>query len=103
MRYATKLAVILVLLAPLAACTKPATEEAASSSGVYAEPTRSSEAEKTEELERKAAEYKDRFAEIQASDMSAEEKAQAASELMNEQQRTIQEAEDGGDSAGDGD
>lgn len=47
------------------------------------------------ELEEKAAGYEERFKEIQESDMTADQKAQAAGELVDEQQQTIREAEDG--------
>jgi hypothetical protein len=78
-------------------CAKPAAKPAARSAEESAESTGAgaSEAGRTRELEDKATEYKDRFEEIQASDMTAEEKAQAASELVDEQQRTVREAEDG--------
>lgn len=101
-------ALLTVLLATgaSAAFTKPAsTAPAASSADSYSESSRADEAAKARELEQKAEEYKDRFAEIQSSDMSAEEKAQAASELIDEQQRAIQEAQDshdGGEPGGDG-
>ena len=67
--------------------------------GTSEAPAATSEAAKTRALEEKAAEYKDRYQEIQESAMTAEEKAQAASELVDEQQRTVREAEDG--AAGD--
>ncbi|MGE0641232.1 MAG: hypothetical protein AB7G12_01170 [Thermoanaerobaculia bacterium] len=103
MRIPTALVTLLVLTAPFAACTKPPAEESSTGSqGASSESSRVSEAARTDELEQKAAEYNDRFAEIQASDMSAEEKAQAVNDLMQEQQRTLQEAEDGGGSGGDG-
>ena len=47
------------------------------------------------ELDEKAAGYEERFREIQESDMTADQKAQAAGELVDEQQQTIREAEDG--------
>lgn len=90
------------LAAILGACSKPASREPArSTSEVSTEPSRSSEAAKTRELEAKAEDYKSRFEEIQASDMTAEQKAQAASELVDEQQRTVQGAESNSDSGGD--
>ena len=46
-------------------------------------------------------ENQDRFQEIQASDMTPEQKAQAASALVDEQQKAIQESDSSG-SSGDG-
>lgn len=90
------------LWALLAGCSKPAAEKPTSrSTESDSELTSTSGAQKTRELEHKADEYKGRFDEIQASDMTPEQKAQAAGELVQEQQRTIQEAQDGGDPAGD--
>ena len=74
-------------------CSKPAARSAEREA--TAAPEESREAETTRDLETKAAEYKDRFEEIRQSDMSADEKAQAVSELVDEQQRTVREAEDG--------
>jgi hypothetical protein len=94
------IAASLVGTALVAGCAKPASEAPpAGSSATNPEQAPTSEAEKTRELEEKAQGYQDRFQEIQASDMSAEEKARAASELVDEQQRTIQESE----STGEGD
>ncbi len=93
------IAMLLVLaLAAAAGCSKA--EKRVRESAAEAEPAPTSEAAKTRELEDKAAEYKDRYQQIQDSDMSAEQKAQAASELVDEQQRTIREAEDGAAGAG---
>ena len=72
-------------LGTVIACAKPAATPASSSS---------SESAQTRELEEKAAGYDDRFQDIQASDLSAEQKAQAVGELVDEQQRTIREAQD---------
>jgi hypothetical protein len=80
-------------------CAKPATT--ARETPATTESTRTSEAAKTRELEEKAAGYEERFKEIQESEMSADEKAQAAGELVDEQQRTVREAEDGGSNEGD--
>ena len=93
--------IVLVLVVALGAaggCSKA--EKRVRESAAEAEPAPTSEAAKTRELEDKAAEYKDRYQQIQDSDMSAEQKAQAASELVDEQQRTIREAEDGAAGAG---
>jgi hypothetical protein len=81
------------------ACAKPAAT--ARETPPASESTRTSEAAKTRELEEKAAGYEERFKEIQESEMSADEKAQAAGELVDEQQRTVREAEDGGSGESD--
>ena len=87
-------ATTIAFVAFLTACSKPVTEgPPAAAAGQPA-----SESEKTQALEEKAQGYKDRFDEIQASDMTAEEKAQAAQTLVDEQQRTIQEADSSGGS-----
>ncbi len=91
-------AALVVLALASAACSKPARQ--VRERPAEAESSAPSEAAKTRELEDKAAEYKDRYQEIQNSDMTAEEKAQAASELVDEQQRTVREAEDGPSGAG---
>lgn len=94
--------VLLVLaLGASAACSKPAKQVREKSP--EAESAATNEAAKTRELEDKAAAYKDRYQEIQDSDMTAEEKAQAAGELVDEQQRTVREAEDGPAAPADGD
>ena len=54
----------------------------------------SGEAAKTQALEQKADDYQARMQAIQSSDMSADEKAQAAGALVDEQQQTIQQAVD---------
>lgn len=82
------------LLVVLGACGKPLVE---SPPAAATDNASTGEAEKARELEEKAQGYKERFEEIQASDLSPEEKAQAASELVDEQQRTIQEADAEGD------
>lgn len=88
------------LLVVLGACGKPVVEGAPPAATDNAS---TGEAAKARELEEKAQGYKERFEEIQASDMSPEEKAQAASELVDEQQRTIREADDADSgSGGDG-
>lgn len=93
------IAVVLVLaLGSAAGCSKA--EKKVRESAAEAEPAATSEAAKTRELEDKAAEYRDRYQQIQDSDMTADQKAQAASELVDEQQRTIREAEDGPAGAG---
>lgn len=95
------IAVVLVLaLGSAAGCSKAEKKVRERAAEAEAEPAATSEAAKTRELEDKAAEYKDRYQQIQDSDMSAEQKAQAASELVDEQQRTIREAEDGAAGAG---
>ncbi|MEO7795032.1 MAG: hypothetical protein ABIV06_09690 [Thermoanaerobaculia bacterium] len=87
------LACIAMLLGSANGCSKPAGKVREAP----VEPaTTTSESTKTRELEEKAAGYEERFREIQASDATAEEKAQAAGELVDEQQRTAHEAEDGG-------
>ena len=87
-------AVLLVLaLGASAGCSKP--EKRVRENAAEPESTATSEAAKTRELEDKAAAYKDRYQEIQDSNMTADEKAQAAGELVDEQQRTVREAEDG--------
>ena len=92
------LAAVAALALAAAGCAKPAAKPAPKSVEERSEPAPEamSEAAKTRELEDKAAEYKDRYQEIQESDMTAEEKAQAAGDLVDEQQRTVREAEDGG-------
>src|SRR6187402_2472304 len=92
-------ALVIGSLVGAAGCAKPATTSRETPAAP--EPTRTNEAAKTRELEEKAAGYEERFKEIQASDMSADEKAQATGDLVDEQQRTVREAEDG--SAGEGD
>ena len=91
------LAVALVLtLAAVGGCSKPAAKAGERRAAPEAEsPGRAGNAAATRELEEKAAGYEERFKTIQASDMTAEEKAQAAGELVDEQQRTIRDAEDG--------
>jgi hypothetical protein len=81
----------------LAGCAKPAARSVEGAPPPASEPAGApgGEAAKSQELEQKAQEYQDRFAEIQASELSAEEKAAAASALVDEQQKTIQEAESG--------
>ena len=78
-------------------CAKPAAKPAARAGekAVEPEPAATSEAAKTRELEEKAAGYEERYKEIQGSDMTAEQKAQATGDLVDEQQRTVREAEDG--------
>jgi len=84
-------------------CTKPAASPGEKRVGTgsdssvepAATPSSSAESAKTRELEEKAAGYEERFKEIQESEMSAEQKAQAAGELVDEQQRTVREAQDG--------
>lgn len=100
MRTCAKVLAGLALAGLLASCAKPAAEEPGGrATESSAEPTSTSGAEKAQELEQKADEYRNRFDEIQASDMTPEQKAQAAGELVQEQQRTVQEAQDGADSA----
>lgn len=84
-------------LGSAASCAKPAANPAPRSAEerTQSDPEAASEAAKTRELEDRAAGYKDRYQEIQESDMSAEEKAQAAGDLVDEQQRTVREAEEG--------
>ena len=60
------------------------------SEGASSQP--SGEAATTQELEQKADDYQARMQAIQSSDMSAEEKVQAANALVDEQQKTIQQA-----------
>ena len=97
------MAALLVSGALFAGCAKPASEAPpASSPSTNLDQTPASEAAKTRELEEKAQGYQERFQEIQSSDMSAEEKARAASELVDEQQKTIQESESGSADGGDG-
>ena len=87
-------------LSTAAGCSKP--EQKVRASAAEAEPSTTSESAKARELEDKAAGYQDRFQEIQESDMTAEQKAQAAGELVDEQQRTVREAEDGSATPADG-
>lgn len=92
-------AVLLALaLAAAAGCAKPAAKPAPRvvEERPESQPEAASQAAKTRQLEDKAAGYQDRFQEIQESDMTAEAKAQAAGDLVDEQQRTVREAEDGG-------
>lgn len=92
----TKLALVACLALGLASsggCSKPAAKARETAS--EPEPARMSEAAKTRELEDKAAGYEERYKEIQESDMTAEQKAQATGDLVDEQQRTVREAEDG--------
>jgi hypothetical protein len=96
LRFRIPMAVAVSLFtACVAGCAKPAnqTKQPAVPAATESSP---SSAARTEELEQKAAGYEDRMREIQASDMTAEEKAQAASELIDAQQKTIQEAESAG-------
>lgn len=79
-------------LGTAAGCSKP--EKKARERASESEPAAASESTQTRELEDKAAGYKERFQEIQDSDMTAEQKAQAAGALVDEQQRTVREAED---------
>ena len=74
-----------------AGCGRQSTSISASE-GASSQP--SGEAAKTQELEQKADDYQARMQAIQSSDMSAEEKVQAANALVDEQQKTIQEAVD---------
>lgn len=90
--------VLVVALGMAVGCSKA--EKKVRERAAEAEPAATSEAAKTRELEDKAAEYRDRYQQIQDSDMTADQKAQAASELVDEQQRTIREAEDGPAGAG---
>ncbi|MEO8275615.1 MAG: hypothetical protein ABI639_05305 [Thermoanaerobaculia bacterium] len=97
---ATGTALLLVILAgSFAGCSKPeATAAERRPAAVESEPAAASapsEAAKTRDLEEKSASYDDRFKEIQNSDMSAEEKARAAGDLVDEQQQTVRQAEDG--------
>jgi hypothetical protein len=91
-------ACLLFALTGASGCSRPAATARETPASGASEAT--SGAAKTRELEEKAAGYKERFQEIQESDMTAEEKAQAAGELVDEQQRTVREAEEG---AGGGD
>ena len=88
---------VLALVAGLAllatGCAKPAAK--ARETAAEPAPSRTNEAAKARELEDKAASYEERYREIQGSDMTAEQKAQAAGALVDEQQRTVREAEDG--------
>jgi hypothetical protein len=88
---------LVLALVTAGGCSKPAAKagERQASPGSEAVGSAGSSSE-TRELEEKAAGYADRFREIQESDMTADQKAQAAGELVDEQQRTIREAEDGG-------
>ncbi len=74
-------------------CAKPVAK--AHETAAEPEPVRTSEAAKTRELEDKAAGYEERYKEIQGSDMTADQKAQATGDLVDEQQRTVRAAEDG--------
>lgn len=91
---------LVALLACLGAgCAKPAAKERPQASAGAAESATSSR-EESRELESKAGEYRDRYQEIQDSEMTVDEKAQAVGDLVDEQQRTVREAEDGGGSEG---
>lgn len=94
----------LLVLGTAGGCAKPAAK--AGERQTAAESATGSSAESPSaagDLEEKAAAYSDRFKEIQESDMTADEKAQAAGELVDEQQRTIREAEDGTAAEAEGD
>lgn len=84
---------LVLALGTAAGCAKPAAK--AREKPAETEPAATSGAAKTRELEDKAASYEERYREIQGSDMTAEQKAQAAGALVDEQQRTVREAEDG--------
>ena len=92
-RALTLVALVALALGSMFGCSKPAAK--AVERRTEPESEAPSAAEKNRELEDKAAGYQDRFREIQGSDMTAEEKAQAAGDLVDEQQRTVREAEDG--------
>ncbi len=83
-----------LVLGAAASCAKPSTKARAIQPESGSEPA--SEAAKTRELDEKAAGYEERFREIQEGDMTPDEKAQAVGELVDEQQETVREAEDGG-------
>ena len=80
-------------------CAKPAAKERPQASSGTAESSTPSR-EESSDLESKASEYRDRYQEIQDSEMTADEKAQAVGDLVDEQQRTVREAEDGSGSEG---
>jgi hypothetical protein len=92
-------ACLVLLLGVAVGCAKPATRARAIQP--ESSPEAPSAAASTSELEEKAAGYEERFQEIQAGDMTADEKAQAVGELVDEQQRTVREAEDGSGESGD--
>jgi hypothetical protein len=83
---------IVALATASTGCSKPVVEGPPAAS----QPPQGSEAAKTEALEQKATDIRDRYQEVQASDMTAEEKAQATQQLVDEQQKAIQEADSGG-------
>lgn len=87
---------LVLALGTAGGCAKPAAKagERQASPGSEA-PSSAGSSSASRDLEEKAAGYADRFKEIQESDMTADQKAQAAGELVDEQQRTIREAEDG--------
>ena len=77
-------------------CAKPAAKSGERQAAPESEsPGPAGNSSAARELEEKAAGYEERFKEIQESDMTADQKAQAAGELVDEQQQTIREAEDG--------
>lgn len=95
-RVATMFALIVVAGLAAGCAAPPSNRTSSPSPSASSADSPAAEAAETRELEEKAQGYKDRFEEIQASDMSADEKARAASELVNEQQQAIQESDAGG-------
>ena len=90
---------LVLALATAGGCAKPAAKSGARQAAPESEspgPAGSSNGSNAaRELDEKAAGYEARFKEIQESDRTADQKAQAAGELVDEQQQTIREAEDG--------
>ena len=87
---------LVLALGTAGGCAKPAAKAGERQTARESEPSESAgSSNATRELEDKAAGYEERFREIQESDMTADQKAQAAGELVDEQQQTIREAEDG--------
>lgn len=100
MKALTRTLTLTVTLGCIVACTKPpasSSETRPGSDGDNSSASRSegAEAAKARELQDKATAYEERYKAIQESDMTAEQRAQATSALVDEQQRTVREAEDG--------
>ena len=88
---------VLALVAGLAllatGCAKPAAK--ARETAAEPAPSRTNEAAKTRELEDKAASYEERYREIQGATSPPSRRRKRAGALVDEQQRTVREAEDG--------
>ncbi len=103
MRLAISMTVLVVCSVVNLSCGADRTPDPARSEGASPDPAPArSEAAATRELEERAADFEDRFREIQESDRSPEEKAAEASRLADEQQRALRAAADGEGTADEG-